>query len=101
MGVSGGARHRFVVGERGVDVGWFVSVQRLLARDTNKTQGPYQNCAPGVKTVCDELPDSTTDPVSGKVLPQAQGLQTGNPGFPGFLSYGTILAVGLDLRIPF
>ncbi len=101
VGVSGGARHRFVVGERGVDVGWFVSVQRLLARDTNKTQGPYPNCAPGVKTVCDELPDSTTDPVSGKVLPQAQGLQTGNPGFPGFLSYGTILAVGLDLRIPF
>ena len=101
VGVSGGARHRFAIGERGIDVGWYVSVQRLLARDTNKAQGPYKACAPGVTTVCDELPDTTTDPVSGKTLPQAQGLQTGNPGFPGFLSYGTILGVGLDLRIPF
>ncbi len=101
LGVSGGARHRFVMGERNVEVGWYVSIQRLLARDTNKAQGPYQTCAPNVTKVCDEVPDNMTDPVSGKAVPQAQGLQTGNPGFPGFLSYGTILAVGLDLRIPF
>lgn len=101
LGVSGGAQHRFVVGDRKIDVGWYVSVQRLLARDTNKSQGPYRSCAPGITKVCDEVPDTITDPVSGKSVPQAQGLQTGNPGFPGFLSYGTILAVGLELRIPF
>jgi hypothetical protein len=50
--------------------------------------------------VCDEVPDTTVDPVTGKTMAQAQGLQTGNPGFPGFLSFGTILAFGLDLRIP-
>ena len=101
VGVSGGARHRFAVGERNIEVGWYLSVQRLLARDTNKSQTAAQNCAPGVKSVCDEVADNITDPVTGKSVPQAQGLQTGNPGFPGFLSYGTILAVGLDLRIPF
>ena len=101
IGVSGGARHRFVVGQRDLDIGWSVTVQRLLARDTTKSQGPYSNCAPGVTKLCDEVPDNVVDPVTGKMVPQAQGLQTGNPGFPGFLSYGTILSVGLDLRVPF
>jgi long-chain fatty acid transport protein len=102
LGVSGGARHRFSVGERKIDIGWSISVQRLLARDTTKGQGPFGDCAKsGVKSICDEVPDNSIDPVTGKSVPQAQGLQTGNPGFPGFLSYGTILAVGLDMRIPF
>ena len=101
VGISGGARHRFAVGERNVDVGWYISVQRLLARDTNKAQGPNTACAKNVSRVCDEVPDTSVDPVTGKTIAQAQGLQTGNPGFPGFLSYGSILAIGLDLRIPF
>lgn len=101
IGLSAGARHRFEFGGRTMDFGWYLQVQRLLARDTNKLAGNYQACAPGVTTVCDEVPDNTKDPVSGKTMPQAQGLQTGNPGFPGFLSYGTILAGGLDLRVPF
>ena len=101
VGVSAGARHQFKMGEKPFEVGWFISVQRLLARDTNKAGGPYEACAPGVKTVCDEVPDSTKDPVTGKVMPQAQGLQTGNPGWPGFQSWGTILAAGVDVKVPF
>ena len=100
-GLSGGARHRFQVGDRALDVGWFVQVQRLLARDTNKTPGAYAACTPGATAVCDEIADGQKDPVTGKAVVQAQGLQTGNPGFPGFLSWGTIFSVGVDLRVAF
>jgi long-subunit fatty acid transport protein len=55
--------------------------------------------APGnTSVVLDEVPADTTDS-NGDTHPDAQGLQTNNPGWPGFSSSGTLvggtLSVGL------
>jgi len=82
-----------------VEVSWFVQAQYLVPRDVNKLpSGQYANCEPGVSTLCDELPDEVVDPSTGQPVPQHQGLQTGNPGFPGFGSWGQLLALGIDVR---
>ncbi len=81
-----------------VEVSWFAQVQWLRPRDTNKSPATvFEPCALGGSQVCDEVPDDTVDPGTGLPLPEAQGLQTGNPGFPGFDSYGTLLTMGLDV----
>jgi tRNA uridine 5-carboxymethylaminomethyl modification enzyme len=57
----------------------------------------YPSCAAGEKNLCDEVPDDLKDPVSGKVIEGASGLQTGNPGWPGFSSGGWIGLTGVHL----
>jgi hypothetical protein len=54
-----------------------------------------------VRQLCDELADDTKDPSTGLATAAAQGLQTGNPGFPGWTSQGTLLSLGLDLKWAF
>ncbi len=41
--------------------------------------------------VLDEWPDDTLDITTGEVIAEARGLQTNNPGWPGFASHGHIL----------
>ena len=48
--------------------------------------------------VLDEVPDAAVDLVHGQPLPGASGLQTNNPGYPGYTSCGTILGVALVLK---
>ncbi len=98
---SVGATHQMKIFGSPVDLGWYAQWHHLLARDTNKVvPKTYVACGPGVKTLCDELPDNTKD-AYGQTIAQAQGLQTGNPGFPGFQSWGDLLAVGMDLKWAF
>jgi hypothetical protein len=49
--------------------------------------------------VVDEFPDNSINIRTGLPDPSAAGLQTNNPGYPGFESYGYMLGVGLCLRI--
>ncbi|HMJ14744.1 MAG TPA: hypothetical protein VK524_25205, partial [Polyangiaceae bacterium] len=59
------------------------------------TSSDGQNLAP--ELVTDELPDDAQvggDPVAG-----AQGLQTNNPGWPGFESEGWVVASSLYFRV--
>lgn len=97
--LSVGAAHQIEVFRRPVILSWFLGLHHLLARDTNKKAlSSYPNCKPGVTTVCDEVPDSTQDPATQQPAPAAQGLQTGSPGFPGWTSFGNILAFGVDMQ---
>lgn len=48
--------------------------------------------------VVDEFPDSV-DEVTGNPLSSSEGLQSNNPGFPGFQSEGWVWVGGLSLRI--
>lgn len=97
--LSVGTGHKLDLDGRQVEVGWFAQLQWLRPRDTNKALSTvFEPCAPGVASLCDELPDDLVDPSTGQVPPEHLGLQTGNPGFPGFQSYGTILTMGLDVR---
>ncbi len=98
LGTLGGG-HQFRAAGREFEASWFVQVQHLLRRETHKEErDPYPVCGPGERGLCDEVPDDTLDPRTGQPYPQAQGLQTGNPGFPGFVSGGWIGALGMEVR---
>jgi len=49
--------------------------------------------------VTDELPDNAQNYTTGETLEGAQGLQTNNPGFPGYESGGIFLTAGINLRV--
>ena len=48
--------------------------------------------------VVDELPDAV-DVVSGAPIPESRGLQTNNPGFPGWASEGWLWAGMLSVSM--
>ncbi|EYF00901.1 hypothetical protein [Chondromyces apiculatus] len=50
--------------------------------------------------VIDEVPDNAIDRVSGMPIDGAAGLQTNNPGYPGFTSSGWFAGAGFALRLP-
>ncbi len=94
-----GSSHGLELLGKDVEIGWYAQVHGLLPRDTDKEQlASYPACAPGVTSLCDEIPDDTPNPSTGKPEPAFAGLQTGNPGFPGWQSFGTLLAFGVDVR---
>ncbi len=94
-----GATHGLELFGRALEVDWYVQVHHLLPRDTNKAQtSPAPACGADVTVVCDEIPDDTVNPTTGQKVAEYQGLQTGNPGFPGWTSWGDLLAVGVDMR---
>lgn len=97
---SFGGEHRFVLDERPVHVGWSVQFHALLSEDVDKEQlDDYPDCSSDTSALCDEVPDDLTDPRTGQTYPDAQGLQTGNPGFPGWVSGGFLGAVRLEVRL--
>ena len=71
-------------------------VHRLLPRETVKLPpGPGGRAA----RVLDEVPDDAV--LAGDPLPGREGLQTNNPGWPGFSSAGYVLGGGLNLACNF
>jgi long-chain fatty acid transport protein len=50
--------------------------------------------------IVDELPSGTIDQSTGKLVPGAAGLQTNNPGWPGFSSEGWVYGGMVTLGIP-
>ena len=46
-----------------------------------------------------EIPDDAIDGQLGEPIPGRSGVQTNNPGFPGFGSEGWIVGAGLDLAV--
>lgn len=49
--------------------------------------------------VVDEWPDNTRDISTGQIISEAKGLQTNNPGWPGFSSKGMITGGGLTVSL--
>jgi hypothetical protein len=49
--------------------------------------------------VVDEVPDDSVDQTRGMPLPGAAGLQTNNPGYPGFRSWGMVLGASMVLSV--
>lgn len=50
--------------------------------------------------IVDELPDGSTLGTTGSAVPGAQGLQTNNPGYPGFASGGWLWGGAVTLSMP-
>lgn len=93
-----GASHRIDWSRAKLKLDWAFQLHALLERTTQKERlSVYLVCSPQEQRLCDEVPDDTADPRSGRVYPEAQGLQTGNPGFPGFSSGGWIGALSVRL----
>lgn len=99
LGGSLGAAHRFSLVGREVEVNWFLQMQFLLPQTVEKEElAAYPECGDGVTQLCDEVRDGLRDSRTGEIIPEAAGLQTTNPGFPGYSSGGWIGALGVDLR---
>lgn len=78
-----------------IDVGF--QVQAFITERVDKAAGDFPTCAEGVSRLCDELADTTMS--NGTVsAAQTQGLQTGNPGFPGYTHGGYMVAASIDLK---
>jgi len=93
-----GASHRFEVMSRDLEVSWYLQYQRLFTRDEDKRVGAfYVPCGPNVTELCDEVRDDLVDARTGQSIPAARGLQTENPGFPGWVSGGWLAAIGVEL----
>jgi hypothetical protein len=86
-----------------------VQAHRLVSRHVTKfvtPDNPQPNPnQPGFgdnyypQLVIDEVPDDAIDGQLGEPVPGRDGLQTNNPGFPGFGSEGWILGGGVSLTI--
>ncbi len=64
--------------------------QRLLARTTSKS-------ADAAHPVYDEFPDDAVN-TQLQPLPEAQGFQSNNPGYPGYSSSGWLFGAGVSLE---
>jgi long-chain fatty acid transport protein len=99
---SFGSAHRVRVLGSTLSVGWYFQLHFLLESTQVKTAVPNPPvCAEGVTVVCDELPDGSVDPATGLVWAESFGLQTGNPGFPGYSSGGWLGAAGVEVSWEF
>lgn len=78
-----------------IDAGF--QVQALITQRVRKAQGSHPDCADGVKRLCDEIPDLSADTPLTRAV-DTIGLQTGNPGFPGYTHGGYVVAASLDIK---
>ena len=65
-------------------------VNRLIRRDNVKEDA----------LINDELPDGSVFSTTGKPVPGSIGLQTNNPGWPGFASEGWVWGGGITVEVP-
>ena len=85
-------------GETDITINLHTQLLNLLPRETVKKQlDVYPACTSSLTdTICDELTAADLDPGTQQPWEGSEGLQTGNPGFPGWSSGGWVLAAGLD-----
>ncbi len=89
LGVAVGGDYQFAVFDLPIRVGLSLQAHRLIPRHQTKDDA----------LIADELPDDARDARTGKPIPGSQGLQTNNPGWPGFASEGWILGGALTLAL--
>ncbi len=99
LGGGAGVDYAFSLLHTSMRVGVQAQAYWLVPRYQNKLPTPAEpdglNHYPAL--VADEVPDDTE--VAGEPLAGTQGLQTNNPGWPGFGSQGMILTGGLYLTV--
>jgi hypothetical protein len=99
VGAGAGVDYAFSLLHTSMRVGIQAQAYWLVPRYQNKLPTPAepdgQNHYPALVT--DEVPDDTE--VAGEPLAGTAGLQTNNPGWPGFGSEGMVLSGGLYLTV--
>jgi long-chain fatty acid transport protein len=76
-------------------------VHVLPERSQHKLDPRNTSNVPASQLVQDEWPDSAIDISTGQVIAEASGLQTNNPGWPGYRSRGLITASSITLALLF
>jgi hypothetical protein len=87
VGVTTGQRYEF----RAFEQRWIAAIGAGLWRMTTRTT--HKDPA----LIVDEFPDASRQLQSNRPMPEATGLQTNNPGFPGYTSSGWLLSGGVSL----
>jgi len=99
VGATVGADYQFDFLGASMRAGLQVLAYRLVPKTTQKlkvpTQADGQNHYPAL--VRDEMPDDAVN--AGNPVPGRDGLQTNNPGYPGFSSTGWVFGGGLYLSV--
>ncbi|MGH7269658.1 MAG: OmpP1/FadL family transporter, partial [Polyangiaceae bacterium] len=99
VGATGGVEYAFHLFHTAMRVG--AQAQAYWLVPCHQTKLPTPDSSDGLDhtpaLVVDEVPDDSQ--VAGNQLAGAQGLQTNNPGWPGFGSYGVVLSGGLYLSV--
>lgn len=99
IGGSLSAEYGFEVLNTDIKLGAQFQAHHLLARYQRKVPTPTSPDGDVIapELVRDELPDDAR--LSGEPIEGAQGLQTNNPGWPGFESIGWLVAAGLYVTV--
>jgi hypothetical protein len=99
LGFGGGVNYAFTWGHTALRVGAQTQIYWLIPRYQWKLPTPNEpdgvNHYPAL--VADELPDNAE--IDGEPIAGSSGLQTNNPGWPGFGSEGVVVAGGLFLTV--
>ena len=96
--ISLGGGHPIDIAKKRLTISWHVQFHGLIGRTHTKAVPEMsQVCGPDTQSLCDEVPDTAINSRTGQPYPEAQGLQTGNPGFPGYSSGGLIVQTGVEL----
>lgn len=82
---------RFTIAGLALEAGAQVQLHRLLPRSETKSSAARH-------PVLDEFPDSV-DARTGAPIAESAGLQTNNPGYPGYRSDGWLWTAGLSLSM--
>jgi long-chain fatty acid transport protein len=95
LGGAIGGSYAFSLWGHAAEAGLSAQLHALLPRSVVKTSGASS------ELVRDELPDDAIGGTPRGPIPGREGLQTNNPGFPGFGSQGFIVGVGARLGLAF
>ncbi len=90
VGATLGADVKLTLGQTVIRPGLQLFANRLIYRHNTKDNS----------LIVDELPDNATFSGTGNAVPGAQGLQTNNPGWPGFASSGWLTGGAVTLSVP-
>jgi long-chain fatty acid transport protein len=94
-GAALGFAYAFAVDSHACELGLSAQAHRLLPRSVRKASGLHP------ELVRDELPDDAIGGTPRGPIAGREGLQTNNPGFPGFASDGFILGAGVHFALAF
>jgi long-chain fatty acid transport protein len=99
VGLALAIHYGFEFMKQNMKLGLMLQGHRLIER--HQTKLPVPTSADGVnrtpQLVTDEVPDDATS--GGQPLAGREGLQTNNPGWPGFSSVGWVSSAGLYLSV--
>ncbi len=108
-GVAAGAGYEFTWAGRLMRLGAHTQFHYLISRTIEKNPfTPHPEPNPSLRDeddiaadgeVIDELPDDAVDKITGLPIEGRDGLQTNNPGWPGFRSDGVIFGGGVSLTV--